>query len=437
MEITESLSEGLRREYTVVVPHADIDRRLTTELERLAATANVPGFRRGKLPLAVARQRWGGDVHPAIMEDLANHAVAQTVDRHNLTPVGAPSVEIVNSGKREDFECKVVLDIFPEIPPLDFGGIALEKPVPVLDDDEIDTLMGSVAKSRTTYHAVDGLAARDGDRVSMEVAGAEPEEGGKPGTVTVTLGEDGEIAPHVSRQLLGAKAGDTISLDRRDPDGPDEKDGSGIIEVRVTEVCEAAVPEVDERLAHALDLPDLAALRDKVREQAERTHGELSWQVLKRELLDRLAERADFQLPQEPLDNEFSLLWERVEAAREGGSLDADDAGKTEDELREEYLALARRRIALALMVVHIARTSGIEVSDEEIARHAPALLPHLAPGADENTLRRILANPEQREHFRRMLLEDKVINYLFEKVTTTERPVTLEALRKEVADGN
>lgn len=437
MEITESLSEGLRREYTVVVPHADVDRKVVAELERLATKADVPGFRRGKLPLAVARQRWSGDVHPAIMEEIARDAVAQTVDRHGLTPLDTPSVEIVNPGKREDFECKVVLDIFPEIPPLDLGEIELEMPVPVLDDDELGTLLGNVARDKAEYHEVDGLAARDGDKVYMELVEPDADEDREPRVLTATLGDERSRAPHLLRQLLGAKAGDAISLDRRAPDDPvgEGGDDDDIIEVRVTKVCEPHVLEVGDELARSLDLPDLAALRDKVREEAGLAHAKMSRHLAKRRLFDQLAERVEFQLPQELVDREFSQLWKRVEAAMRDGSLDADDAGKPEDQLREEYRAIARRRVALALLMMHIARTSGIEVTDEEIARHAPALTQGLMPEVSPDLLRQLLANPEQREGLRRTLLEEKVTEYLFARVKMTERPVTMDALGKEAVD--
>ncbi len=427
MEITENASEGLRREYTLVVPRADVERRLESRLAEVARTVRVPGFRPGKLPLAVARRRWGRDMHPEVTDEIIRDAVASLLDERKLEPVEVPAVEIVRTGQEDDLECRVVLDVFPELPPIDFGAIALEKPVPILDEAEIDGMVAEIAAGNPRFEEVEGRAAETGDRLALEFAAPEADAG--PRTLDVVLGDDGRLPARHSESLRGATAGETRRLEAADQDGDGD---SGAVEVRVKSVARPVVPEIDDEFAKAVGCEDVADLRRSVREQAAEAHGDLARQALKRALLDSLAERADFELPQSLVDRDFEQLWQEVESAREDGELDDDDADKSEDELRAEYLGIARRRVALGIVLARTARTAGIEVHEDEVDRRMRQLLAVLPARLRAGGDQAFLSHPERRADFRKIALEEKVTDYFLEKVRTTERPVALEELRRE-----
>lgn len=431
MEITENASEGLRREYTIVVPRTDVENRLSSRLKELARTARVPGFRPGRLPAAVARQRWAGDLYPEVAGEIVRDAVAGLLEEREIDPVEAPAVEIVSADEENDLECKVVLDLFPEIPPIDFEAITLEKPVAILDEAEIDGMVAEVAARNPRFEEVEGRRAEPGDRLALEFA--VPEADAEPRTFDAVLGDDSRLPSRHSESLLGATAGETRKLEGAGPGGDDGEDGT--VEVHVKSVARPTVPEIDDEFAKSLECEDVADLRRQVREQAAATHGNLARQALKRALLDNLADRADFELPQGSVDREFEHLWLEVEAAMEDGKLDDEDAGKSEDELRAEYLGIARRRVALALVMVQTARTAGIEVGEEEVEHRMRQVLAVLPARLRSAGNRAFLSNPERRADFRRMALEDKVTDYVLEKVRTTERPVALEELRREAEE--
>lgn len=436
MQITEDSSEGLRREYTIVVPHADLEERLETKLAELAKSSRVPGFRPGKLPLTVARQRWGRQLHPEIVNEALEAAIGDMMDERELRPADTPSVEVVADGVEADFECKVVLDVLPEIPPVDFAAITLEKPVASVEDDDIEEALRNLARSRTSYAAVEDRAAEDSDQLVLEIVSeAASDASDEQRSMTVVLGRDDQIRPELANQLLGAKAGETRQLqmpagaedDSGDEEAADgDSDGGTTVEVLVKEVREPEVPAIDDELAGAFECEDLDELRRMIRDQQARSYGEMTQQALKKALLDALDEAVEFELPQSLVDREFDPMWARIVQARSDGRLDEEDSEKSEEELHEYYLALARRRVALGLLMTHTAGEAGIEVSDQEIDRQLGGLPPQLRAVTAENAGRR--------ENMRLAMLEEKVTAYMLEKVGTTERSVPVAELRELVS---
>ena len=436
MQITEDSSEGLRREYTIVVPRADLEERLETKLAELAKSQRVPGFRPGKLPLAVARQRWGRQLHPEIVNEVLEAAIGELMDEREIRPADTPSVDVVADGVEADFECKIALDILPDIPPVDFAAITIEKPVASVEDDEVEEALANLAKSRTSYAAAEERAAEDGDQLALEiVSDAAADASDEQKEMTVVLGRDDQIRPEIANQLLGAKAGETRKLqmpadaeeDSADEEAADGDSGGGTtVEVLVKEVRQPEVPAIDDELAGAFECENLDELRQMIRDQQARSYGEMSKQALKKALLDALDGAVEFELPQSLVDKEFDPMWARIVQARDDGRLDEEDREKSEEDLREYYLALARRRIALGLLMTHTAGDAGIEVSEQEIDRQLGSLPPQLRAVAAENAGRR--------EAMRHAMLEEKVTAYMLEKVSTTERSVPAAELRELVS---
>ena len=435
MQITEDSSEGLRREYTIIVPRADLEERLETKLAELARSSRVPGFRPGKLPLAVARQRWGRQLHPEIVNEVLEAAIGELMDEREIRPADTPSVDVVADGVEADFECKIALDILPDIPPVDFAAITIEKPVASVEDDEVEEALQNLAKSRTSYAAAEERAAEDGDQLALEiVSDAASDAGGEQKSMTVVLGQEEQIRPEIANQLLGAKAGETRKLqmpadteeDSADEEAADGDSGGGTtVEVLVKEVRQPEVPAIDDELAGAFECENLDELRQMIRDQQARSYGEMSQQALKKALLDALDGAVEFELPQSLVDREFDPMWARIVQARDDGRLDEEDREKSEEDLREFYLALARRRIALGLLMTHTAGDAGIEVSEQEIDRQLGSLPPQLRAAAE---------NAGRRDAMRNAMLEEKVTAYMLEKVNTTERSVPAAELRELVS---
>ena len=435
MQITEERSEGLRREYTIVVPRADLEERLAAELAELARTSRVPGFRPGKLPVNVARQRWGRQLHPQIVNDAIEAALGDMMNERELAPADTPTVEVVADGVEADLECKVVLDVLPEIPAIDFASIELDKPVASIEENDIEEALDNIAKSKTSYVAVEDRAAKDGDQLALEiVAGSSADPSEEARSITVVLGKDDQIQPEIAKQLLGVRAGETRLLqmspgageDSADREDADEGPGGGeTVETLVREVREPVVPAIDDALAAAVECEDLAELRRRVREQLAQAYAEMTEQALKKELLDSLDEVVEFELPQSLVDKEFDPMWAQIMQARENGALDEEDREKPEEDLRAYYLKMARRRVALGLLMTHTASEAAIVVNDQELDRRIGAMPPQLRAIAAEN--------PGRRDALRLAILEEKVTAYMLEKVSTTERSIPGAELRELV----
>jgi len=437
MQVTETSAEGLKREFTVVVPAGDIERKLSSRLTEIGHSVRVPGFRPGKVPIGLLRKRYGDAVRGEVLEQAVQESLRETMTERDLRPAGEPRIEIVTFEDGADLEYKLALELMPEIPPVDFSGIELERVVAKVGDAEIDDALKRIGEGQRSFAAVtDGRAAQDGDVVVIDFVGkidGEEFPGGTLNDFEMELTGTGFL-PGFAEQVVGTKAGESTSFTISVPDdhGNEQLRGKDIVfDVTVKEVRAPAAVTVDDAFAKANGLDDLDALKAMVREQLERDYGQISRARLKRDLLDGLTDRADFELPLGIVEAEFEQIWKEVEAARERGSLDDDDKDKSDDELKARYREIAERRVRLGLLLAEVGRTNNITVSQDDLNRamHAQA---GRFPGQEAQFLEYYRKNPDAMRELQGPIFEDKVIDFVIEMASVTDREVTPEELMRE-----
>jgi trigger factor len=438
MQITETNTEGLKHEFTVTIGADDIAQRVESRLRELGRQVRLPGFRPGKVPITVLRQRYGTSVMGEVLERAVNDSSSEAMREHKLRPALQPKVEIVSFNEGKDLEYKLAVEVLPDVAPMNFAELKLERLRPDVPDAEVDSALERIARQQRKDEVVDRPAAK-GDVVVIDFTGrvdgtAFP--GGSAKGQRLELGA-GQFIPGFEDQLEGAKAGDQREVAVTFPADYGASDLAGKaagFEVEVKEVRAITSQPIDESLAEAVGMENLAALRDAVRQQIEREYSGLARQRLKRQLLDRLAERHHFPVPQGMVDIELNVIWKQYEAERERvkqqGTVDPD-ANKTEEELKSEYRDIAERRVRLGLLLSEVGRSNNISVSQEEINR-ALAEEARRLPGREREVIEFYRNQPGALDQLRAPLFENKVIDYILEIADVTDRSVPIAELLKD-----
>ena len=437
MQVTETQSEGLKHEFQVVVPAADIEGKLQGKLTEIAASVTLPGFRRGKAPVSLLRKTYGKRLLGEILQETVNESATQTLEDKSLRPAMQPEIEVTKFDDGGDLEFTLKIEAMPEIETGDFGDIDLERMVAKVDDGVVEERLKTLAEQMKTFiDAAEGEGASDGDVAVIDFKGSvngEAFEGGSAEDFELELGS-GRFIPGFEEQLAGAKKGESRNVEVTFPeDYPQERLAGKKAEFAVSvKAVRVALPApVDDSLAEKLGMANLQALKDTLRQQAEREYSQQSRAQLKRALLDRLAERYDFELPPRMVEMEFDGIWQQLQQELEQQNKTFADLDEDEDKLREEYRAIAERRVRLGLLLSEVGRHNNIEVTQDELNR-AIMERARMFPGQESQVFQFFQKNPEQQAQLRAPILEDKVCDYIFEMAKVGEREVSVEELMRD-----
>jgi trigger factor len=433
MQVTETLSEGLKRGYTIVVPETEISSKREKRLAELGKTMQLPGFRPGKVPMSMVRKRYGDAVNAEVVEGAVNDASDKLMSERNLRPAMQPKLEVTKPGQNSDLEFTLQLEVLPEItlPPL--TDISLKKPVATVSDEAVAEALDKLRKQRQEFVAPETpRPAEQGDQLKVDFIGridGEAFQGGTANDVAVIVGGGGFI-PGFTEQLEGVTPGETKTIKVSFPaDYSKELAGKDAeFEITVKALNVAKIPEANEEFAKALGVDSLEALQKELAAQIGREYDQMSRLKQKRALLDALSERAQFAAPESLVEAEFAEIWRQVEQEKAAGRADPEDAAKDEETLKAEYRTIADRRVRLGLMVAEIGRANEIAVTDQDLQQ---AMFQEAFKYRDQamQVLEFFKKNPQAMDRFRGPIFEDKVVDYLLKNVQLEEVSVTPEEL--------
>jgi trigger factor len=437
MQVTETLSEGLKREFKVTVDADDLEGRMSSKLSELARNVQMPGFRKGKVPVPLLRRTYGKQVMGEVLEQAVNETSTQTLEEKELTPALQPRIEITKFEEGADLEYTMAVEVMPEFEPVDFKTLTLERLTVDVADEEIDKRVVQLADQFKSFEdAAEGEAAKQGDTIVIDFKGkldGEAFEGGSAEDYSLELGS-GSFIPGFEDQLVGCKAGDSKEVNVTFPEeyGAEHLAGKDVVfDVTVKNVKVPLPTVVDDSLAEKLGLENLEALKTAVREQVEREFSEVSRNRLKRALLDVLADRHDFDVPPGMVDMEFDQIWKQVEHDLEHQGKTIADLDKPEDEAKAEYRDIAERRVRLGLLLSEVGRKNNLQVSQDEVNR-AIAQQASRFPGQERQVIEFYQGNPQMQAQLQAPILEDKVVDFIIEMATVEDKPVSIEELLKD-----
>ncbi len=440
MQVTQTLSEGLKREFKVVVSAKDIADKLNDRLAELGRTVRLAGFRPGKVPPTILKQRFGQGLMGEILEQAVNDSAAQAMAEQGLQPVMQPKIEVSSFEDGKDLEYTMALELMPEIEPMDFSALELERLRAEVDDDAVDKVLADMsAQHKRSAPIAKPRKSKSGDILVIDFVGTldgEPFAGGSGSDHQLELGSS-EFVAGFEDQLVGLDVGAQKRIDVTFPEDYPTEALAGkpaAFQVTVKGIRQRLPVTLDDEFAKSMGMETLAALRDAVRGRLARDYAGVSRSRLKRVLLDKLAEGHDFNVPPGLMEREFEEIWKQREEQRAQGRSDPDEEGKPEDEIRQEYQRIAERRVRLGLLLNEVGRLNNIHVSEEEVNQMIAAEAQR-HPGQERQIYDMFRENPERTAALKAPILEEKVVDFIVEMAKVSERTVGIEELMRDPDD--
>jgi trigger factor len=445
MQVTETLSEGLKREYKVVVPASELDEKVNKRLDELKAQVRINGFRPGKVPVSHLKRMYGRATMAEVIEATVRDANNQIVSEHGFKLAADPKVtlpqeegaveELING--KSDLNYTMALEIVPPIELANFKNIKLTRLTADVADSEIDEALGRIAEQNKPFTPkAEGEKAALGDRVVISYAGSingEGFEGGTGDDAPVLLGSNTFI-PGFEDQIVGMGVGETRTLKVKFPDHYQAenlagKDAEFVVTAKSIEA--PGTVTIDDAFAKSLGMESLDKLREAVKDRIASEHQGMSRQKVKRALLDELDRLHKFEPPPTLVEEEFDRVWKSVLQEMETDKKTFADENTTEEKAKEEYRAIAERRVRLGLVLAEIGEKNTITVTDEELNRAVMERVRQF-PGQEQRVYEYFRSNPQAVAGLRAPIFEEKVVDFLLELSDVTENKVSREDLYKD-----
>ncbi|EGF90443.1 trigger factor [Asticcacaulis biprosthecium C19] len=446
MQVVEKLNEGLSRVLEVTIAKDQLTLKLDAKIAEIAPKMNIKGFRPGKVPQGHVRKMYGKELMSEIVQETLNETTQKALDQASIRPASQPEltpigdIEQVIKGN-SDLAYSIAVEMMPIFTPVEPASIELTRPVYTPSDADIDEALKNVVSQTKQYEAKAGKGkaapkAEDGDKLIIDFVGKigdEAFEGGSAEDAELVIGS-GQFIPGFEEQLVGAKKGETKTLNVTFPENYGAKNLAGkeaTFETTVKDILAAKEGEADDELAKTLGLESLDALKNILKTQLEQQFNSASRFKMKRALLDVLDEKHDFELPSRMLEAEFQGIWGQVEQDKANGQLSEEDAAKSEEDLKAEYRKIAERRVRLGLVLAEIGTRQNVQVTDQEVTQ---AIMQEARnyPGQERQVFDFYRNNPAAAAQIRAPIYEEKVCDLIFTLATVTDSPISKEDLLKE-----
>ena len=447
MQVTEKLSDGLKRELEIIVAATDLEAKLKDRLEDMKDKVQLKGFRPGKVPFDYLRRLYGKSVMGEIIQKEVSASSDSALKGRQERPAYQPQIEMTEDeaevdqildGKM-DLAYVMIYEILPDFEMADFSKMTVEKLVADVEDKEIETGIDNIVENSISYNTVK-RAAKDKDRLTLDFVGkldGETFEGGTATDAQLVLGSKGFIEGFEDG-LVGAKAGEELTVEGNFPKDYNAEHLAGKtaqFDVTVKEVAEPSKPEVNDEFAKTVGFESVDALREAVIGGIKEEQESYGRDKIKKGVMDALDDAHDFDLPPSLVDNEFSGIWEQIthkmgDEAKNFG----EDGEDKEDDARKKYLEIAERRVRLGLILSQIAEKNEITITDQEVSTALGERIRQF-PGQEQQVIEFYQNNPSAVAEIRAPLLEEKVVDYLLELMKTTEKKVSREELMAVDAD--
>lgn len=432
MQVTELSAEGLKHQFKIVVPSSELTSKIDERLAEMAKTAALPGFRPGKVPVSLLKKQYGQALFGEAVEAAVNTSTAKAIEDRGLKPALQPRVDLKQLEEGKDVEFEVVVEVLPEIGQLDFSGVELERLKAEVPEKDIDEALERIAKANREQKPVDPpRAAQKGDAIKLDFVGSVDGvefPGGAAQDYVLEIGS-GSFIPGFEDQLVGAEVGKPVDVKVTFPaeyGAPELAGKDAVFKCTVKEVLEYVDKPADDELAKKNNFENLEAMRKAIGERIGQDYTQISRTMIKRQLLDKLADSHKFAVPEGLVEGEFNAIWQRIEEAKKNGQQVEED----EEKMRKEYRDIAERRVRLGLLLADVGRSNSIDVTPEELNQAAMREAMRYQ-GQERQVLEYFSKNPEVKDQLRAPIFEEKTVDFILELAKVSEKSVTPEELLK------
>ncbi|MCB1752792.1 MAG: trigger factor [Gammaproteobacteria bacterium] len=421
MQVSVESSEGLERRMTVELPAEMVNGALEKRLKEIARNAKIDGFRPGKVPLSVIRQRYAGQARQEVFSDLVKSTYFQALEKEKLQPAGEPSIEPMPTAPAEGIGYVAVFEVMPEVKLQDMSEKVINRPLVEVTDSDLDAMLQKLRKQRTTWDEV-AREAQEGDQLTIDFKGfieGEAFEGGSADSVPLVLGSSSMI-PGFEEGLTGAKTGENRTLELKFPEEYRAEHLAGKevkFEVKVNKIAAPVLPEIDDEFAKAYGVADggVDALYTEIRSNMERELQEKIRVVVKEQAMDLLLEVNDVTVPKALISQEATALQQQTKQnlTRNGQASGIDlPLNLFEDQ--------AKRRVALGLIIGEVIRENKIVLDNNRVR----ARIEQFAQSYDDpqEVIDYYLKDKKQLASVENVVLEDQVVDWVLERVKVKEK---------------
>ncbi len=437
MQVTETLNEGLKRGYAITVTAAELEDKVNEKLAEAQPEIEMKGFRKGKVPMPLLKKQFGQRLMGEAMQETIDGAMSKHFEDSGDRPALQPEVKMTNEDWKEGDDVEVALsyEALPAIPEVDLKAISLEKLVVKAGAADIEEALSNLAETAQDFEAREsGAAAEDGDQVVMDFIGkveGEAFEGGSAEDYPLVLGSNSFI-PGFEEQLVGVKAEEERAVTVSFPEDYQAKHLAGkeaVFDCTIKEVKHPVAAKIDDELAKKFGAEDLAALKTQIGERLETEYAGAARAVMKRALLDELDEAVSFELPPSLVEAEAGQIAHQL---WHDENPDVQGHDHPEIEPTDEHRKLAERRVRLGLLLADLGQKSEVEVSDAEMTQ-AIMNQARQYPGQERQFFEFVQQNQQMQQQLRAPLFEDKVVDYVFELASITDKEVGKDDLQQAV----
>ncbi len=437
MQVTETLNEGLKRGYNIVVTAAELDEKVNEKLTEAQPEVEMKGFRKGKVPMALLKKQFGQRLLGEAMQETIDGAMNKHFEDSGDRPALQPEVKMTNEDWKEgdDVEVAMSYEALPEIPEVDLKSVELEKLVVKADDAAVEEALNNLAETAQDFKARrKGSKAKDGDQIVFDFVGkvdGEEFEGGSAEDYPLVLGSNSFI-PGFEEQLVGVKAEEEKDVNVTFPEeyGAEHLAGKdAVFTCTIKEVKEPVAAEINDELATKFGAEDLEALKGQISERLEAEYAGAARAVMKRGLLDALDTKVSFDLPPSLVEAEAKQIAHQL-FHDENPDVEGHDHGEIEPS--DEHNKLAERRVRLGLLLAELGQKAEVEVTDAEMTQ-AIMNQARQYPGQERQFFEFVQQNAQMQQQLRAPIFEDKVVDYVFELAQVSDKEVSKDDLQKAV----
>ena len=436
MQVTELKKKGLKREFKVIIPSKDVTDKLNGNLDKISKDVEIEGFRKGKVPLNIVKQRFGQNALNQTLDELIQTTSNEVIRKNNLKLAIKPKVDVKNFGEEKDLEYIMTLELLPEFKTEDIKKIKLTKFVSKVNEEDYKKTLDTLSQTQQNFQKKDGKIAQNGDGVLLNLRPTYNNEVVKEALIEnrMTIIGNKMIIPDIENKIIGTKAGDKLNFICKFPKNfPNKNIAEKDVKVEI-DILEVRIPQkkvLDNDFAKSLGASDINDLKEKIKKQMQGELDNVSKMVVKKDLIEQLDKIHKINLPEGLVNYEFENIWAKFNDDKSKGLIDKSDKNKKEDELKKEYKSIAERRVKVGLVLAKIGEDNKITVTDDDIKKAIEEEILR-QPNAKEQIIKFYTENSQALASLKAPIFEEKVVDYILGNINIEEKQITREELLKK-----
>ena len=436
MQVTELKKKGLEREFKVTVSSKDVADKLNGSLHQISKDVEIEGFRKGKVPLNIVKQRFGQNALNQTLDELIKSTSNEVIKEKNLRLAIKPKVDVKNFGEEKGLEYVMTLELIPDFKVEDIKKIKLTKYISKVDENDYKKTLDSLSKTQQNFEKKDGKKVENGDGVLLNLKPTYNDEIIKEALIEnkMTIVGNHMIIPEIEHNILGTKAGDKLDFICKFPKNFPNKDIAEKdvrVEIDILEVRTAKKKVLDDNFAKSMGAIDLNDFKEKVRKQMQGELDNVSKMVIKKDLIEQLDKIHKINLPQGMVNYEFDMIWNKFNDDKKKGIIDETDKNRKEEDLKKEYKSIAERRVKVGLILAKIGEDKKVSVDENDLKKAIEQEILR-QPDAKEQIIKFYSENSQALASLKAPIFEQKVVEYILENIEIEEKEIDKKELLKK-----